>query len=67
MFITVAATTALVSVALNAAAVGIAGYAGYRYLRRRFKDMKTWLDSHDDAQAASDAHSQQPDDHGKRK
>lgn len=52
MFVTVTAATALVSVALNVAAVGVAGYAGYRYLRGRYEEMKTWLDSHDAAQAS---------------
>lgn len=47
MFITVTAATALVSVAINAAAVGVAGYVGYRYLREKYTDMKTWVDSHD--------------------
>lgn len=52
MFITVTAATALVSVAINVTAVGVAGYASYRYLRGRYEDMKVWLDSHDAAQAS---------------
>lgn len=51
MFITVTAATALVSVAINAAAVGVAGYVGYRYLRDKYTDMKTWVENHDRMQA----------------
>jgi hypothetical protein len=57
MFITVTATTALVSVALNAAAIGTASYAGYRYLRARYEDMKAWIDEHD---AANDEINRRP-------
>lgn len=52
MFITVTAATALVSVAINVAAVGVGGYVGYRYLRDRYEDMRAWLDSHEAAQAS---------------
>lgn len=51
MFITVTAATAMVSIAINAAAVGVAGYVGYRYLREKYADMKNWVESHDRMQA----------------
>lgn len=52
MFVTVTAATALVSVAINTAAVGVASYFGYRYLHQKYTDMKSWVKSYDQMQAA---------------
>lgn len=53
MFITVSATAALISAGINLAAVAVAGYAGYRYLGKRYETMKDWIAAHDDAQRES--------------
>lgn len=49
MFITVSATAALISAGINVAALAVAGYAGYRYLGKRYEAMKDWIAAHDDA------------------
>lgn len=51
MFITVTAATALVSVAINAAALGVAGYASYRYLHGKCGKLKEWMELQEGAES----------------